>query len=254
MLPDFQPRFGHAADEFERFRPDYPAALYDRVLAEVPVAQRRRAMDLGAGTGCVTGHLLLQFQEVVAVEPDPGMAAKIAEKFPAAILRNLTAEECAQEAESVDLVTIANALHWMEAEVVLAHVRAWLRSGAVLAVFDRPLPRTTAAIDAIVLGELRGPWKPYRDPRLRRDRIWREQVLGAPGFQLIEETKIPNVVPMTPREYAGFWRSTSYGSAYARTLSDPEAYWRELELRFQAASDAAIPVDLSPTLMLMQKR
>lgn len=250
----FEPRFGHAADEFERYRPDYPCALYDRILAEIPEQNRRCAVDLGAGTGIVTAHLVPHFREVVAVEPDAGMAAKIAERFPQVMIRNMTAEECPQPAETVDLVTIANALHWMDAERVLANVRSWLSAGGILAVFDRPLPKAGPAIDAIALEQFRGPWKPHRDPLLKRDLNWEGRVRAAPGFALVEERKFPYIVPMSPREYVGFWRSTSYGSAYARTLADAESYWNDLGSRFTAAtSGKAISVDFSPRLVLAQK-
>ncbi|HLV95017.1 MAG TPA: methyltransferase domain-containing protein [Candidatus Acidoferrales bacterium] len=254
MKPAFQPKFGHAADEFQRYRPDYPAALYEHILARVPEQCRGRAMDLGAGTGIVTGHLVAHFREVLSVEPDAGMASKIAGHFPQAVIRNVTAEDCAQPPESVDLITIANALHWMDADRVLANAHSWLRPEAVLAVFDRPLPKATPEIDAIVLAELRGPWKPHRDPRLKRDRGWENQVRAAPGFRAVEETKFPNIISMSAQDYAGFWRSTSYASAYARTLADPEPYWGSLESRFAAAgAGAMISVDFSPTLILARK-
>lgn len=250
----FQPRFGHAADEFQRYRPDYPSELYDRILAEVPTANRKRAMDLGAGTGIVTAHLVSHFGMVIAVEPDAGMASKIAERLPQATIRNTTAEDCVQEPDSVDLITIANALHWMNAEPVFANARNWLRAGAIVAVFDRPLPKASPALDAITLEQLRGPWKPHRDPLLKRDLNWEGQVRAAPGFSLVEEQKFTYVVPMTPSDYVGFWRSTSYGSSYALTLADPERYWSGLESEFAAAASGdMIPVDLSPTLILARK-
>ena len=253
-MPDFQPKFGHAAEEFQRYRPDYPTALYDHILAQLPEERRGLAMDLGAGTGRVTAHLVPHFREVVSVEPDRAMAAKIAEPFPQVLIREVTAEECIQPAESVDLITIANALHWMEADRVFANARIWLRPDGILAVFGPPLPKTTAAVDAITLAEFRGPWKPHRDPRLKRDLIWQDQVRAAPGFQIVEDTKFPHVIPMTPQDYVGFWRSTSYGSAYARTLDDPERYWSDLESRFAAAAAGdMIPVDYSPTLILARR-
>ncbi|HEV2615887.1 MAG TPA: class I SAM-dependent methyltransferase [Candidatus Acidoferrales bacterium] len=254
MPSTFQPRFGHAAAEFERYRPNYPPELFERILAAVPSAHRERAMDLGAGTGKVTGVLLQYFDEVIAVEPDLQMTDKMREYFPRAVIRNVTAEQCEQLPESVGLVTIANALHWMEAERVFANIYSWLCSGGALAVFDRPLPKTTPAVDAIVLAELRGAWRPHRDPRLKRDLIWEEQVRTARGFRFIEETKFPNIVPMTPADYTGFWRSTSYGSAYAHTLANAETYWHDLESRFAAAAAGVmIPVDLTPTLILERK-
>jgi len=211
-------------------------------------------MDLGAGTGIVTGHWVAHFREVISVEPDAGMAAKITAQFPQAAIRNVTAEECEQPLESVDLISIANALHWMDSERVLANSRRWLRREAVLAVFDRPLPKTTPAVDAITLSELRGPWKPHRDARLKRDLIWQDQVHAAPGFGIVEEAKFANIVSMSPQDYVGFWRSTSYGSAYARTLTEPERYWSDLESRFaSAAAGTMISVDLSPTLIVARK-
>lgn len=253
-MASFQPKFGHAAEEFQRYRPDYPAALYDHILAQVSEQSRGCAMDLGAGTGRVTAHLLPYFREVISVEPDRGMAAKIVERFPQAMVREATVEDHVQPAESVDLITIANALHWMEADRVFANTRVWLRPGGILAVCDLPLPKATATIEALTLAELRGPWKPHRDPRLRRDLIWQDQVRGAPGFKIIEETRFTHVIPMTPQDYVGFWRSTSYGSAYARTLDDPENYWNRLESRFAAAAAGdMIPVDYSPTLILARR-
>ena len=229
-------------------------ALYERILAEVPAGQRRLAVDLGAGTGIVTAHLVPHYQQVIAVEPDATMSAKTAARLPQVLIRNEMAETCVQPPESVDLITIANALHWMDADRVLENARAWLRPNGVLAVFDRPLPKATPAIDALVLSELRGPWKPHRDARLKRDLLWQDIVRAARGFRVVEESKFANLVSMSPQEYTGFWRSTSYGSSYARTLAEPESYWNDLQSRFAAAvSGASISVDFTPTLILSRR-
>jgi SAM-dependent methyltransferase len=126
-------------------------------------------MDLGAGTGIVTGHLIRRFRNVTAVEPDAGMAAKLIEQFPTIRIHQATAEECMQPPDTVDLITIANGLHWMDADRVFANVYSWLRVRAILAVFDRPLPKASPEIDRIIGSEFRGSWKPYRDARLKRD-------------------------------------------------------------------------------------
>jgi SAM-dependent methyltransferase len=250
----FQPRFGHAAEAFQRYRPDYPPELFERIFTAIPADRRQRAIDLGAGTGKATRALLPQFREVIAVEPDPGMAAKLKEDLPAAIVHNTTAEDFSQQPSTVDLVTVANALHWMDAPRVFANVHSWLRPSGIFAVFDRPLPKTIPAIDAITLAEMRGPWKPHRDERLGKKYVWQDQVRAAGGFEIAGETKFSYVIPMSPADFVGFWRSTSYGSAYALTLSDPESYWRALQARFaEAAAGATIPVDLSPTLILARK-
>lgn len=254
MSSGFQPRFGHAAEEFQRYRPDYPPELFEHILSWIPKDRRKRAMDLGAGTGKSARWLVNYFSEVVAVEPDAGMAAKLAEEVSEAHVFNCTAEECSQAEGTVDLVTVGNALHWMDSARVFENARCWLRAGGILAVYDRPLPKCTTDIDAIVLAELRGPWKPHRDPRLKKDAKWEDAVRAAPGFQAVEDTRFSYFVNMRADEYAGFWRSTSYGSAYARTRENPEGYWRELESRFATASgDRLIPVDFSPALVVSRK-
>lgn len=254
MNSGFQPKFGHAAEEFQRYRPGYPPELFERILAHVPLHRRQLAIDLGAGTGIATGKLIPHFRAVIAVEPDAQMAAKIAEFHREADVRVVSAEECDQAAESVDLVTIANALHWMDAPRVFANVVRWLRAEGVLAVFDLPLPKAGPEVDAVTKEEFRGPWKPYRDPRLNRTITYREQVGAAPGLGIIEELKIPHFVSMSARDYAGFWSSTSYGSAYARSLVDPQSYWTELESRFRtAAGEDKIHVDFSHTLILAER-
>jgi Methyltransferase domain len=182
------------------------------------------------------------------------MTAKIAERLPRVTIRQTTAEECVQPRETVDLITIGNALHWMNTDRVFKNAHNWLRRGRILAVFDRPLPKASPEIDGITMGEFRGPWRPYRDPRLKRDLNWKDQTRVAAGFRVAEEMEFPNIVSMPAKEYVGFWRSTSYGSAYARTLVDPEKYWIDLEYRIAAAgAGGTVSVDFSATLIVLQK-
>jgi SAM-dependent methyltransferase len=253
MASNFQPLFGHAAEEFQRYRPEYPPELFERLLAAVPPSHRRRALDLGAGTGRATGALLRHFAEVIAVEPDPRMAAKLAGRFPRASIRQVTAEECALPSAGVDLAVIANALHWMEASSVLANVHQWLCDWGILAVIIAPLPKAEEAVDAVIRAELKGPWLPHRDPRLKRERISQDLIRAAPGFRIFDEAAFANVVRTSPAHYTGFWRSTSFGSAYARALDDPERYWRGLESRLASAAGGSISVDFSPGLILAAK-
>jgi SAM-dependent methyltransferase len=254
MPTAFEPKFGHAADEFQRYRPNYPPSLFDRILREVPSNRRHCAMDLGAGTGSVTRELIAHFEEVIAVEPDPLMAAKIPEQFPAVALRIATAEELPQPPATADLIIIATAFHWMDGPRVLANAATWLLAGGILAIFDLPFPTMPDPVRVIVKKELKERWAAFRDPRLNKAGRWQDVVRSAQGLQVLEECKFANVVPMSSSDLTGFCRSTSYGSAYARSLPDPESYWGELESRFRAAwPDGMIPVDFSPTLILARK-
>ncbi len=250
----FEPRFGQAADAYSVFRPEYPPQLFERILAALPPDRRHRAMDLGAGTGRTTRALLDYFDEVIAVEADALMAEKLRKAAPQALIRITTAEECHQEPASIDLVNVATALHWMDVPRVIANVELWLRPAGIFAVYGGPFPRTPEPIKAIIRQEFHEHWDTYRDERLRRKEFPQSIIRAASVLHLVEDTTIPYVLPVTPHEFAGFCRSTSYGSAFARTLSDPDAYWRDLEERFrQAWPDAKIPVDFKAYLLLARK-
>jgi SAM-dependent methyltransferase len=259
MPLQFEPRFGQAAEAYDTYRPEYPAAVFQFIFSHVSPEHRHLAMDLGAGTGRATRNLVDHFEKVIAVEPDPRMAKKIRGFGPRVEVRVTTAEECVQQPESVDLIVIANALHWMEAPLVMKNVTRWLRPSGPFVLIDPPFPRTPEPIRGIVRQESHEHWETFRDWRLgnagnRKERIWQNLILSTSGLSLIEEKTIASVIPMTPAEFVGFWQSTSYGSAYARSLGDPASYWQALESRFRGAwPQEKIPVDFSPAVLLAKK-
>ena len=250
----FESRFGQAADAYQTFRPDYPAEIFQRILAWIPEELRNCAIDLGAGTGKATRELAKSFREVIAVEPDPLMAEKLREAAPEANIYKTTSEEYAAAAASADLINFAQSLHWMDIPRVLAKCIGWLRSGGVLAVYGFGLPEAVEPVREIVRLELREHWNAFRDERLRRKNFPQCLVYEATGVRVVEDVELSHHCQMTPEEFAGFWRSTSYGGAYGRSLVNPEAYWKDLESRFRAAwKEDKIPVDFKPYLLIARK-
>ena len=127
-------------------------------------------------------------------------------------------------------------------------LRAVLEAGPVLTL------RTPEPVKAIIREEFAQHWDQFRDERLRRKEFPQSIVRAAPGLQIFEESTIQQAMPMTPREFTGFCRSTSYGSAYGRSLADEEAYWHELEQRFRNAwREEKIPVDSRFYLILARR-
>src|SRR5579863_2016473 len=250
----FESRFGQAADAYQTFRPDYPAEIFQRILAWIPADKRNCAIGLGAGTGKAARELTKSFREVIAIEPDPLMVEKLREAAPQATVIQNTAEDFERGQSSADLINFAQSLHWMDIPRVLEKGSGWLRTGGILAIYGFGLPEAVEPVREIVRLELREHWGAYRDERLRRKHFPQCLVHEQPGIRVMEDEELSHSCKMTPAEFAGFWRSTSYGGAYGRALADPEVYWQDLESRFRTAwKEANIPVHFKPYLLIARK-
>lgn len=102
--------FGAAAAAYQRSRPSYPTAAVDWLL----VGGAKRVLDLGAGTGKLTGQLWERGLDVVAVEPSLRMRQQLAQAVPEARLLPGTAEQIPIADGSVDAVLAAQAWHWVD--------------------------------------------------------------------------------------------------------------------------------------------
>jgi len=56
-------RFGDAVAAYAAYRPEYPAELWEKILAGIPPEHRQRAVDLGAGTGLSAVPLAQWFRD-----------------------------------------------------------------------------------------------------------------------------------------------------------------------------------------------
>ena len=107
--------FGSAAEEYDRHRPRYPAALIAGLVADVA-----RVLDVGAGTGIASARLVGAGAQVLAVEPDSRMARVAAGK--GIHVEQATFEDWQPAGRSFDLVVFAQSFHWVQPRVALKKV------------------------------------------------------------------------------------------------------------------------------------
>ncbi|MFH8449596.1 class I SAM-dependent methyltransferase [Streptomyces fungicidicus] len=122
--------FGPAAAAYAEHRPDYARAAVRWALARSPGP---RVLDLGAGTGKLTGVLAAARADVVAVEPDPAMLTELRRSLPAVRALPGSAEAIPLPDASVDAVLAGNALHWFDMAVAGPEIARVLAPGGVLA-------------------------------------------------------------------------------------------------------------------------
>src|SRR5262245_44915731 len=126
-------RFSGRAEDYRRYRPDYPAAALDAILEGLGEPSRLVAADVGAGTGISSRLLADRGVRVVAIEPNEAMRAAAA-PHPLVEFREGTAERTGLAEATLDLVLCAQSFHWFRAKEALAEFRRVLRPGGRVAL------------------------------------------------------------------------------------------------------------------------
>lgn len=159
----FKDHFSGHAQGYSGHRPGYPAALFAYLADSAPA--RARAWDCATGNGQAARGLAPHFQEVIATDAS---AAQLAHGCaPANVgFRVAAAEASGLDDGSVDLITVAQALHWFDLEGFYREARRVLRPNGLLAAWCYALFDATPAVERAVArlyGEIVGPyWPPER--------------------------------------------------------------------------------------------
>jgi SAM-dependent methyltransferase len=157
--------FGVAAGAYAKHRPDYAQAAVRWALEHAPGA---RVLDLGAGTGKLTGTLIQAGVEVIAVEPDPAMLAELRRELPTVHALPGSAEAIPLPDACVDAVVAGQAMHWFDMDIAGPEIARVLAPGGVLAglwnVFDTGIEwvaelRRVSGNVAIVPRDLPDSWR-----------------------------------------------------------------------------------------------
>ena len=126
--PDFSP----LAERYARARPRYPAELYAWLASLVD--RRELAWDCATGNGQAAEGLAEQFARVIATDASAEQIRHAAPD-PRVDYRVARAETSGLAPASVDLATVASALHWFDHEPFFAEVRRVVRPGGVFAAW-----------------------------------------------------------------------------------------------------------------------
>lgn len=143
----FQDHFSAQAGEYARFRPRYPAALFEWLASIAPA--RALAWDCGTGSGQAAVALAAHFERVVASDPSTEQVAH-AEPHPRVEYHVGPAETPPAAAYGADLVSCAQALHWFDHARFYPALCATLKPGGVFAAWGYGLMTITPEVDTVV--------------------------------------------------------------------------------------------------------
>jgi ubiquinone/menaquinone biosynthesis C-methylase UbiE len=132
-MKPYADHFSRVAPAYATCRPGYPDELFE-YLIELP-RDRDLAWDCGAGNGQATVPLARGFRRVLATDVSAAMLES-APPHPRVEYRVAAAEESGLARATVDLVTVAQALHWFDIQPFFAEADRVLKPGGVLAVWS----------------------------------------------------------------------------------------------------------------------
>src|SRR4051812_10380946 len=101
--------FASSTSAYASSRPGYPDELFEWILAHVP--GREAAWDCATGNGQAAAGLAPNFKSVVATDLSPEQVGS-ALSLPNVRYSAQPAEQTDFAANSFDLITVAQALHW----------------------------------------------------------------------------------------------------------------------------------------------
>jgi len=184
----FHDHFSRDSEGYAKYRPRYPPALFEWLASTIDA--RELAWDCATGNGQAAVGLATWFTRVVASDASIGQL-RHATPLPNIEYRHADAESSGLETHSADLVTCAQAVHWLSRDRFFAEARRVLRARSVIAVwgYHIPLVRETT-IDAAIRhfhDEVIGPYWPS-ERQLVLDRFTSIEFpfdeLAAPDFQM----------------------------------------------------------------------
>jgi SAM-dependent methyltransferase len=143
------------SSRYSTFRPKYPSALFDGLVETMTKhgSPMQTLVDVGCGTGQALEPLLGKFERAVGVDPSASQVAAC-EKYTrdvvrnqklntqvSAVVGNASAFNLPADVGAVDLVTVAQAMHWFDMRAFGAELQRVLRPGGYFAAITYLTPR-----------------------------------------------------------------------------------------------------------------
>ncbi|ODU40913.1 class I SAM-dependent methyltransferase [uncultured Aquimonas sp.] len=207
----FKDHFSAQAGLYAAARPSYPEALFDW-LASLP-GERELAWDVGCGSGQAALPLARRFERVIATDPSAAQIA-LADTLGNIDYRVEPAELPSLPLGSVDLITVAQALHWFDLDAFYDAVYGVLRTDGVIAVWCYGLSLVTPAVDQVFMRLYRGVLGPYWPPE--RKHVENGYAELPFPFAPIEAPRFNIELELRLADYLDYLRSWSASQAWLR--------------------------------------
>ncbi|QQG48069.1 MAG: class I SAM-dependent methyltransferase [archaeon] len=147
---DHTHRFTGRAEDYSKYRPRYPSGVLEVLESNARLGSSSVVADVASGTGILSELFLRNGNVTYCVEPNKEMRALAEEKLAPAYrgrFRSVrgTAERTTLAPSSIDLVTVGQALHWLNLERARTEFRRVLKPGGFVCVLYNELDKKSPA-------------------------------------------------------------------------------------------------------------
>lgn len=146
---------------YQSARPGYPVEAVAHLVEFCRINSASRVVDVAAGTGLFTRELRPFTSHVLAIEPSRGMREEFETQLPEVEILDGVAEALPIGDASADVITVAQAFHWFDADVALAEFTRVLVPGGGLALVWNERDESIEWVDMLSRAILWHLKKPY---------------------------------------------------------------------------------------------
>jgi SAM-dependent methyltransferase len=201
----FKDHFSRQAADYAKFRPGYPQELFNYLGGIAP--SRQLAWDCGTGNGQAAIGLASVFDRVIATDASEKQISN-AQPYDRVEYRVAPAQDSGIDSGTVDLIMVAQALHWFDLSRFYAEARRVLKPDGVLAASAYNLLHIGPAIDEVVnryYYEVVGPFWPLERKLVEQfdDLPFPFQEIDSPKFEMTASWNLDHLVG-----YLRTWSST----------------------------------------------
>ena len=133
----YEDHFSRQSESYAAYRPTYPPELYEYLASIAPSQQF--AWDCATGSGQAARGLAQHFEQVIATDASADQLSH-ATPHDRVTYRVAHAEASGLEDTSVDLIGVAQAVHWFDLDAFYNEARRVLKPGGVLAIWTYFFP------------------------------------------------------------------------------------------------------------------
>ena len=143
----FADHFSSGAENYSKFRPEYPDELFSYLSSLCPSGDL--AWDCATGSGQAAVKLARHFRWVIATDASEKQIGN-AGHHRRVLYEVALADNAPIKTTSVDLITVAQALHWFPLEAFFSEARRVLKRGGIIAVWSYNLLSVSEDVDDVI--------------------------------------------------------------------------------------------------------